>query len=192
MDQIDSPRLPQSKLYLKIFGIPYLSEQSNTQLSFEEVERILKSNHIFNNIILASKPRVIKISPKSDMSIVWIDIWDMQSGTNTKSLINRKFDIGSFIAIVCGANINPGVLQCKNCWKWSHIASVCRIQEFKCVKCNSSYQFIHHRQFVWYYKANDKTNSTRLETKKGKPCLHSFKCSNCKREYQANSTKCPF
>ena len=74
MDQIDSPRLPQSKSYLKIVGIPYLSEQSNTRLSSEEVERILKSNYIFNNIILASKPRVIKVSPKSDMSIVWINI----------------------------------------------------------------------------------------------------------------------
>ena len=77
MDQINSSRLPQSKSYLKIVGIPYLSKQSNTQLSSEEVERILKSNHIFNNIILASKPKVIKVSPKLDMSIVWINIWDV-------------------------------------------------------------------------------------------------------------------
>jgi len=89
-DQIDSPRLLQSKSYLKIVSIPYLSEQSNTWLSSEEVERILKSNHIFNNIVLASKPRVIKISSKLDISIIWINIWDMQSSTKAKSLINRR------------------------------------------------------------------------------------------------------
>jgi len=72
--QIDSLRLPQSKLYLKIVSIPNLTKQSNTHLSSDDVEKILKSNYIFNNIILASKPRVIKVSPKSDMSIIWIDI----------------------------------------------------------------------------------------------------------------------
>jgi len=28
-DYVESPRLPQSKSYLKIIGIPYLSEQTN-------------------------------------------------------------------------------------------------------------------------------------------------------------------
>jgi len=69
-NKIDTPRLPQSKLYLKIISISYLSKQSNSHLSSDKIEKILKSNHIFNNIILASKPRVIKVSPKSDMSIV--------------------------------------------------------------------------------------------------------------------------
>jgi len=81
------------------------------------MEKILKNNHIFNNIILASKPRIIKVSPKSDMSIIWIDIWDAQSGTKAKSFINRRFNVGSFIATIHGANMNPGVPQCKNCWK---------------------------------------------------------------------------
>ena len=31
---------------------------------------MLKQNKIFDNIKLASRPRVIKVSPKSDMSIV--------------------------------------------------------------------------------------------------------------------------
>ena len=45
---------------------------------------------------------------------------------------------------------------------------------------------------TWCCKANEKTNSPRLETKKGEPCLHSFRCSNCKGEHQADSTDCPF
>ena len=64
VDQIDSSSLPQSKSYLKIVSILYLSKQSNIQLSSEEVERILKSNYIFNNIVLAFKLRVIKVFPK--------------------------------------------------------------------------------------------------------------------------------
>ena len=69
-DQISSPRLLQSKSYLKIVSISYLVKQSNTHLSSNDIEKILKSNHIFNNIVLALKPRIIKVSPKSDMSIV--------------------------------------------------------------------------------------------------------------------------
>ena len=87
------------------------------RISSEEVKNILKSNHIFNDIILASKPRIIKVSPKSNMAIIWIDIWNTQSGSNVMKIINRHFNIGSFIAMVQGANINLGVPQYKNCWK---------------------------------------------------------------------------
>ena len=122
-DQMESLRLPQSKSYLKIISIPYLSEQTNSN----NIEKILKNNHIFNVIILVSKPRVIKVSPKSNMAIVWIDIWNAQSSMKAKGLINRKFNVRSSIATICGANMNPGVLQCKNCWKWGHTSGVCRI-----------------------------------------------------------------
>ena len=93
--------------------------------------------YIFNNIILALKPRIIKVSPKSDMAIVWINIWDTQSSMKARTLINRRFNIGSFIATIRDANINFGVSQYKNYWKWSHTQGVCRIQSAKCVKCNS-------------------------------------------------------
>ena len=116
--QVEDSRLPKSKLYLKIISIPfypYLNSQE--KLSSSDVKTILKQNHIFDNITLASKPRVIKVSPKSDMAIVWINIWDAQSGKNAKLLINRCFNVGNNIATIRGANMNPGVPQCKNCWK---------------------------------------------------------------------------
>ena len=116
-NQISTPRLPQSKSYLKIIGISYLAEQSNTHLSSDDIEKILKSNHIFNNTVLASKPRIIKVFPKLNMSIIWIDIWDMQNSSKAKTIINRYFNVSSFIATVHGVNMNPGVPQCKNCWK---------------------------------------------------------------------------
>jgi len=75
-----------------------------------DVETILKQNHIFNNISLASRLRIIKVSPKSDISIVWIDIWGVQSSSNAKMLINRCFNVGRYIATIHGANMNPGIL----------------------------------------------------------------------------------
>ena len=69
-DQVSSPWLSKSKSYLKIVGILFLNKQSNTYILPENIEKILKNNHIFNNIILASRPRVIKVSLKSDMAII--------------------------------------------------------------------------------------------------------------------------
>jgi len=191
--QVENSRLPMSKSYLKITGIPFFPHHNSTEkLTSSDVDTILKQNHIFNNISLASKPRVIKVSPKSDMAIVWIDIWDVQSGKNAKLLINRCFNVGNHIATIRGANMNPGVPQCKNCWKWGHSTFSCRIQGTKCVKCNGPHKSEHHREFGWCCRANDKTNPPRLETKKGEPCPHTFKCSNCKGDHQADSNACPF
>jgi len=116
-DSITSPRLPQSKSYLKIVGIPYFVDKSNTHVTSKDIKHILKNNHIFNNIVLMSKPCIIKVSPKLDMAIIWIDIWDTQNSNNTKKIINRCFNVRNIVAMVRGANINPGIPQCKNCWK---------------------------------------------------------------------------
>jgi len=72
---MEEPHLPKCKSYLKIIGIPFFSHvNSQDKLTLNDIEMILKQNHIFDNISLISKPRIIKVSPKSDMSIVWIDI----------------------------------------------------------------------------------------------------------------------
>ena len=136
-----------------------------------------KASH--NNVTLASKPWVIKVSPKSDMAIVQIDIWNAQSGTKAKGLINQCFNVGRFIATVRIANANPGIPQCKNCWKWGHSTFSCRIQRSKCVKCNRSHKLENHCKFGWCCKANNKINPPCLKIKKGKLCPHTFKCTNC-------------
>ena len=116
----------------------------------------------------------------------------MQSGAKAKDLINRCFNVGSFIATIRGANTNPGVPQCKNCWRWGHSTFSCKIQGLKCIKCNGPHKSENHRKFGWCCKANEKMNPPWLETKKGEPCPHSFKCSNCWGDHQADSTQCPF
>ena len=146
--QVEDLRLSKSKSYLKIIGILYYPMINfQDKLTSSDVKTILKQNHIFDNISLASRPRVIKVSPKSDMAIVWIDVWDVQSGKNAKMLINRCFNVGNYIATIRGANMNPGVPQCKNCWKWGHSMFLCRIQGAKCVRCNGPHKSEHHREF---------------------------------------------
>jgi len=54
LDDIDCSHLPKSKLYLKIIGLPYNTE--NGVLILEVVKGVLKDSHLFKNVVLASKP----------------------------------------------------------------------------------------------------------------------------------------
>jgi len=54
-EDIELPKLLQSKSYLKIIDIPYLIENSNIPILSDFVEMIIKSNHVFNNLLLISK-----------------------------------------------------------------------------------------------------------------------------------------
>jgi len=77
LDDIMIPRLPQSKSYLKFLSIPYLIEDTNVFINSNIVKRIIKSTHIFNGVVLAFKPRVIKAFSKSDIAVIWVNIWDI-------------------------------------------------------------------------------------------------------------------
>ena len=116
----------------------------------------------------------------------------MQSRSNAKMLINRCFNMDKYIVTICGANMNPRVSQCKNCWRYGHSTFSCHIQGAKCVWCNGSHKLEHHCQFTWCYKANAKMNPLWLETKQIELCPHSFKCSNCWGYHQADSNICLF
>jgi len=69
LNNIMSLRLPQSKFYLKILGILYFLEDTNLSVMLDIIKRVIKCIHIFNNIVLAFYPWVIKIYPKSDMAM---------------------------------------------------------------------------------------------------------------------------
>lgn len=53
-DNIISPKLLQSKLYLKISGIPYFLNNTNLSIMSDIIERVIKSTYIFNDIFLVS------------------------------------------------------------------------------------------------------------------------------------------
>ena len=139
-NNIISLRLPQSKSYLKILSIPYFVKDTNLSISSDIIESIIKSNHIFNSIILVLWPHIIKASPKVDILVIWIDICDSQNSSNAKILINKCFNIGSHIATICDTNMNPSVFQCKNCWKWGHTIFAYHTYRAKYLKCNKPYK----------------------------------------------------
>ena len=85
-DLIKSPCLPKSKLYLKILRLPYMMKDGIITLDI--VKGVLKDVYLFKNIILVSKLYIIKTSPKLDIMVVWVDIWDSQSGSEAKNIIN--------------------------------------------------------------------------------------------------------
>ena len=51
-NNIISPRLLQSKSYFKILNILYFLENTNLPVMSDIIERVIKSIHIFNNIVL--------------------------------------------------------------------------------------------------------------------------------------------
>ena len=117
IEKVETLQLPQSKSYFKTIGILYLLENTNTSIIADIVETIIKNNHIFNNITIVLRLKVIKISSKLDMAIIWLDIWDIQSGSKAKGLINRYFNVKSYIVTIREVNMNLRIPQCKNCWK---------------------------------------------------------------------------
>ena len=156
------------------------------------MESFIKSSHIFDNINIVSKLYIVKVFPKSDMAIIWIDIWDLQNGLTTKKLVNWCFNVSSYIITIRGANMNLSVLQYKNCWKWGHTIFTCRFQGIRYLKYNSPHKVKHYCHFTWCCKTNFKINSLCLETKQSEPCPYSSKYINCKSDYQANSYTCLF
>ena len=107
-NEVSPLRLPQSKSYLKILGISYLTNNGSL-LAHNQIEEVIKRIHLFNDVTLASSPRIIKVSSKSDMAVIWINIWDSQNSTKAKSLINRCFNIGKHIATIYRTNMNPSI-----------------------------------------------------------------------------------
>ena len=190
-NEVFPPCLPQSKSYLKIIGISYIQLTGNNTTS-EEVTNFLSYQELFEFITLASKPRIIKASPKSDIAIIWIDIWDSQNRSKAKLLINYFFNFSRHIATIKVTNMNPGVSQYHNCWKWGYLTFSCKVHRSKCQKCNGSHKLENYKDMAWCCKVNHKINPPRLETKASKPCPHEFKCANCKGNHMTDNNKCPF
>ena len=46
------------------------------------------SNSFLFESIIASIPHIMKVFPSSDISVIWINIWDFQKGSKDKTLIN--------------------------------------------------------------------------------------------------------
>ena len=47
-----------------------MNKRTNTPITTDVVEEIIKSNYIFNNIAITSKPHIIKVFPKFNITII--------------------------------------------------------------------------------------------------------------------------
>ena len=173
---------------MKIIRLSYKIDQDI--ISPDYIKGVLKETYLFNGIALVSKPCVIKASLKSDMAVVWLDIWDSQSSSLAKNIINCHFNIGCFITTIKGTNMNPGVPQYKNYWKWEHSTlSYCSYIS-RYAKYYRAHTTKHHREKAWCCMDNKKAN--HMATKEDELCPHTFKCMNCKGNHQADSYSCPY
>ena len=91
LDLIESSCLPKFKSYMKIIGLPYTTKHGVFTPNI--IGRVLKITHLFKDVVLTSKPHVIKASPKSDIAVIWVNIWDSQSSSLVKNIINHYFNI---------------------------------------------------------------------------------------------------
>ena len=107
LDLIEGPHLPKSKSFMKIIGLFYNSKWEVLTPDF--IKGVLKEIHLFKDVMLASKPCVIKVFSKSNMAVVWVDIWDFQNNSLAKNIINCCFNIGQFVVTIQGTNMNPDI-----------------------------------------------------------------------------------
>jgi len=68
--------LPQFKSFLKILGVSYWGNNSSLPITQAQVESVIANTLIFEGVVLASCSCIMKVFPSSDMSVIWIDIWD--------------------------------------------------------------------------------------------------------------------
>ena len=74
------PRLLQSKSFLKILGVPYWGNNASIPITQAQVEAVIANTPVFEGVVLASRPRIMKASPSSDMSVI-----GLTSGTPRKA-----------------------------------------------------------------------------------------------------------
>ena len=71
----------------------YFIEDTELSITPDIIESIIKSTYIFNNIVFDLLSSSYQGISKSNMAIIWINIWDSQNYPNTKCLINRYFNL---------------------------------------------------------------------------------------------------
>ena len=56
----------------------------NFSITSNTVEELIKDTYIFNDVFYLC---IIKASPKSDMAVIWVDIWDSQKTVQKLSVL---------------------------------------------------------------------------------------------------------
>ena len=60
----------------KLKDIPYWDFKTSLPVTPAQVAEALSSSPLFESVTLAFMPCIMKASLSSDISVIWIDIWD--------------------------------------------------------------------------------------------------------------------
>ena len=177
--------LPSAKSFMKFVAVPY-------PVTVESVEAKFTQSELLKPFSLASRPRIVRVSPAADTCTVFFDIWDVPSGKNAKQLDNRRIMFSDWTCWVRLAQKNPGVPQCPRCWRWGHVESNCPSQGNRCPKCSEPHREENHRGMASCCKAKPKAKPPQEATPEGQPCGHKSRCINCGNNHASNDRICQF
>ncbi|KAJ3561517.1 hypothetical protein NP233_g10143 [Leucocoprinus birnbaumii] len=183
-----------SKSYIKILDVPRSISTGSTRVLITPTvicNAMLKSP-MASSFDLASTPRVMRASPTSDTSIVWVDLHDSQSGANVKALVGKSLQIGAITCPIRAACANLGMPQCQCCWHWGHTTNTCHFFAPRCPICSGPHRSENHHNHAACCKAKPKAKPPVAATPPGEPCPHGAHCINCGKTHPANHHWCPF
>ncbi|KAK1216913.1 hypothetical protein PQX77_020444 [Marasmius sp. AFHP31] len=121
--------LPTSTSYLKVLDVPYYSTRGDrSPITAEEVIEQFRSSPLREDLgCISGKPRVVHNSNKSTMATVYFNVFDSQTGTRAKRLIDRQLHIFGRSCYIRATASNPGTPICQRCCRWGHSANSCRM-----------------------------------------------------------------
>ncbi|KAJ3567968.1 hypothetical protein NP233_g6019 [Leucocoprinus birnbaumii] len=186
--------LPWSKSYIKILDVPHFIGNGSSRVAITPTvirDAMLKSP-MASSFDLASTPRVMRASPTSNTSIVWVNLHDSQSGANVKALVGKSLQIGVIACPIRAARANPGTPQCQRCWRWGHTTNTWWFFAPRCPICSGPHCGENHRDHAACCKAKPKAKPPVAVTPPGEPCPHGAHCINCGKTHPSNDHQCPF
>jgi hypothetical protein len=185
------PYSPQSEAHLIIKGLDYYTTPYSTRpkdaLNGQQVINFLSENSRLDGLSAVRTPRVIKSKGSNDMAVAFLDVWDSQNSINTKDIVNKMYHIHGKLVRIEYARPREFVPQCQKCWAWTHGTKACRLNHYRCPKCNGGHKEENHNLFADCCNEECKKSDGNTII-----CSHEPRCRNCGEQHSANDYGCIF
>jgi hypothetical protein len=108
--------LPQSTSFLKVRSAPFFKDKNReTRTTPVDIVAAFKQSAYAAWWRPTGPPHIVRESKHSTMAMIYFNVWDSTSGTNTKALIGKRILINGWPCTIAAASKNPGVPCCQNC-----------------------------------------------------------------------------